>query len=134
MTAPHQPKDEHYALRTHPLKGRGAIPLWIGFVGPALVWFLAFTVDYALVERACVSETPFVLHLVMVVFILLTAGCIWISWREWNRVGVAKPDEAGGATPRARFMAGSGMLTSSFFTLLLLAQWLPHFFLSPCNA
>jgi hypothetical protein len=32
-----------------------------------------------------------------------------------------------------RFMAGLGFLTSALFALVILAQWIPSFMLSPCQ-
>jgi hypothetical protein len=134
VTAPHAPKDEHSALRTHPYKGSGALPLWLGMLGPGLAWIIGFAADYALVERACVSDTMLPLHLVMLLTVLLAAAGTAVAAREWRRTGRQWPDTEGGATARARFMAAAGTLLGGFFLLLLLAQWSSHLVIPPCLA
>ena len=134
MTAPHAPKDEHAAMRTHPYKGSGALSLWAGLLGPGLAWMAGFAADYALVERACVSRTTLPLHLVMLLAVLLAAAGTLLAARDWRRTGQAWPNADGGATARARFMAAAGTLLGGFFLLLLLAQWWSHLVIGPCLA
>ena len=57
----------------------------------------------------------------------------FVAWRTWRAEGSAWPGQAGGPAGRARFMAGLGLLTGALFILVMVAQGIPGFILSPCQ-
>lgn len=99
--------------------------------GPA-AWFLLLCVNYGLVRYICASGATWILHATTVAALLLVLGAAVVAWDAWRRSG--RPGEAteGGVVGRTRFLAVSGVVTSAFFTLLVLGSWIPILFLHPC--
>jgi hypothetical protein len=107
--------------------------LWLGLLVPPAAFLLNLELAYALVPAACGASTVAIVHLVHVVCLLLALGGGLLAWRTWKALGVEWPGEEGGPVARSRFMAGSGVLGSGLFALVILAQWIPSFVLSPCQ-
>lgn len=109
------------------------LPLWFAVLGPPVVWALRFGTLYTLVPYACWWEWLPAMHAVSVAALAVTAAAGWTAWSEDRRLGRA--GDAGPAAPagRARFMARFGMLGAGFFALVMVAEWLPTFLLSPCQ-
>ena len=59
---------------------------------------------------------------------------LWLDFlRDWQRVGGGSAEgSAGGPIERTRFLGLLGLLVSSLFSLLILAQGVAAFFLNPC--
>ena len=107
--------------------------LWFGILAGPLAFLLNLQLSYMLVHPVCVMAPRIILHLVPAGALLLTASGGVSAWRNWQRTGQAESSQAGGVLPRSRFMAGVGLLTSGLFILVIVAQWLPNFILTPCQ-
>jgi len=107
--------------------------LWFGILAGPLAFLLNLQLSYMLVQPVCVAAHHLVLHLVPAGALLLTASGGVSAWRNWRRTERAGSSKAGGVLPRSRFMAGVGLLTSGLFLLVIVAQWLPNFILTPCQ-
>jgi hypothetical protein len=107
--------------------------LWSGLLLPPLAFLTNLAIAYALVPRACTTNEPLLLHLVHFVSLLLTLAGGLVAWRVWRATGAEWPGDAGGPLGRSRFLAGSGLLSSGMFALVILAQWFPGFVLDPCQ-
>ena len=112
---------------------RAPIGQWVGFFLAPAVFFAHLQIAYALVPWACVRDGELWIHVVGVASVLLALAGIAAAWRVWARTGRGAPGEDGGAVPRTRFLAVSGLCMSTMFALLLLAQWVTAFFISPCQ-
>src|SRR5437773_7439984 len=112
---------------------RGIGWLWFGILAGPLAFLLNLQLSYMLVQPVCVTAHHLVLHLVPVGAILLAVSGGVSAWRNWRRTGQAESSMAGGVLPRSRFMAGVGLLTSGLFIIVIVAQWLPNFMLTPCQ-
>ena len=110
-----------------------ALTLWGGILAAPLAWFLQMQVNYALVPWACATGHLFVLRLVTLGGLAVAAAGALLAWREWRRMGGEWPKGAGGPQMRSRFMAVLGLLISIMFFLVILAQGIPNFILSPCQ-
>jgi hypothetical protein len=112
---------------------RGKLGLWTGVLGGPIVWSLQMQTGYALSRFS--SEHRWLLvvhHLVSLLGVAGAAYCTWLAWREWQRLGGGEPGGSEpGATGRSRFLALLGVITSGLFTLVIIAQWVPVFFISP---
>ena len=107
--------------------------LWAGvFAGP-VAWFLQQQLNYAVATWVCSFAGQLTLHLGSLAFLLLALGGGLISWRYWQQAGGQWPDEAGGVVSRHRFLSALGILMSSLFSLIVIAQWLPTLFYHPCQ-
>jgi hypothetical protein len=107
--------------------------LWAGLLlGPA-AFLLNLEVAYAIVPVACSSHNPLLVHLVHAVCLIIAATGVFFALRSWRACGETWPGEQGGRVGRSRFMAGVGLLLSTFIVMVILAQWIPSFVLSPCQ-
>ena len=113
---------------------RGKLALWTGVLGGPLAWALQMQAGYALVRFSCPRHWLSIIHHAVTLLLLAAAvACTVVAWREWQRVGRGKPQSAeGGVAGRSRFLAVLGIFDSGLFSLVIFAQWLPLFFLSPC--
>lgn len=107
--------------------------LWVGLLLAPVAFLINLEVAYALVPTACHSRNQLPVHLVHLVCLLLTIVGGLTAWRSWNTIGAAWPGEEGGPLARSRFMAGTGLLVSALFALIIVAQWIPSFLLNPCQ-
>jgi hypothetical protein len=113
---------------------REMIPLVGSILLPALIWGAQMEANYALVRRACSAQRSLSLHLVTVAALLLTAVSMGIAWNSWRRSGKRWPNELADSATRIRFLAVLGLLTSSTFFLVILAQGIATVFFYPCQS
>ncbi len=114
-------------------QGMGILALWLGLLAAPLAWFVNQLLSYSLVLWACSTGRQYTLHLVTLAMLLLAAAGGVIAWRAWRQAGREWHNEAGGVLPRSRFMAALGILLSSLFFLVILAQGIPSFILHACE-
>src|SRR2546426_2864705 len=114
-------------------QGMGLLALWLGLLTAPLAWLVNLLLSYTLVLWACSTGRQYTLHLVTLAMLLVAAGGGCMAWRAWRQAGREWHDEAGGVLPRSRFMAAMGILLSSLFVLVILAQGIPSFVLSACE-
>ena len=98
-----------------------------------VAWLFQLQVTYLFVLYACSTGQHFTLHLVSILTLVIAAGGGFVAWRNWQQAGREWPNQDEGVIPRSRFMAVLGVLTSALFFLLILASWIPSFFLGPCQ-
>ncbi len=107
--------------------------LWAGLLLAPAAFLLNLEVAYALVPTACSTGTRLLMHIVHLVCLFLAAAGALTAWRSWRLTGEIWPGGAGGRLSRSRFMAGVGLLLSLFIVMVIVAQWIPSFVLSPCQ-
>jgi hypothetical protein len=107
--------------------------LWVGLLLAPIAFLINLEVAYALVPTACSSRNELPVHLTHVACLLLTLYGLLTAWRSWQLTGAIWPGEAGDPLARSRFMAGTGMLVSAMFLLVIMAQWIPTLVLDPCQ-
>lgn len=113
---------------------RGKFWLTLGLLGAPAAWFVQLQAAYLMVYVSCATGGRLPYHLVSVLMLAAALACAVLSWRNWQRVGGAEPDERAGVVPRTRFLAALGVLMGALFCLAIVAQWAPAFVLPPCNA
>lgn len=99
--------------------------LWISiWAGP-----VAFAVDmqsrFALVQWSCFNHREWVLHVITITAFVAAAAGAALAWVAFSRLDRN--------LQRARFMAMSGFILSVSFAVSIVANAIPHLFLSPCN-
>jgi hypothetical protein len=109
--------------------------LWAGALAGPLAFFLHLQLDYVYVPWTCEQGGRWLLHLVALLAVALTAAGTWLSWRTLDRAGREWPEHqyAGGSVARSRFVAGLGVAMGALFLLVMLAQWIPIWILDPCH-
>ncbi len=106
--------------------------LWAGLLLPPFAMLTQMQVNYSLLRWACDGGYQLPLHLVSLAALVVTALSGWMAWRSWQRAGREWPGEEGGTLTRSRFMALVGLLTSTLFFVVIIAQWIPVFIFKPC--
>jgi hypothetical protein len=107
--------------------------LWTGLLAGPIVWLISFEANFALSSWACVTQGKAALYAVSVLALLLSAGSGLLAWREWGELGKEPPGDGEGAMPRSRMMAMGGVLLSTLFCLVILAQAIPEVILKACD-
>jgi small-conductance mechanosensitive channel len=106
----------------------GAGVLFYGILGPPLLTLLNLELSYALTPVACRAGTALVMNLTTAILLALVivagVGAATRLRRNWIEDTVLS---------RPGFMAMLGMLASTLFSVVIIAQWLPHAFLSACQ-
>jgi hypothetical protein len=111
----------------------GLLWLWAGVLVAPMAFLSHMQVNYTLTQRLCPGGRTVILHMVTLLFLLITAGCILIAWRSWQRAGKGLPDESDDQQTRNRFLAIVGMMISTLSFLIIVAQWIPQFVFNPCQ-
>ncbi|HET9983900.1 MAG TPA: hypothetical protein VFQ38_09950 [Longimicrobiales bacterium] len=115
------------------LRRTGSAGLWFAVFGAPLAWFVALVVAYALPAWACAAGRRWPLHAVYVVALVVCGGALLSARRIRRTTGDTEPGEAGGPLERTRFLAALGILASTLFGLVTLAQWIATFVIGPCQ-
>jgi len=104
---------------------------WLAVVGPPIAAFAQQQLAYYFVSPACTSRAPILLHVPTLVMLGLIAAATMYSRREWTRERDRSASD-NGQVGSGRFFALLGLAMGSISIVLLLAQWLPTLFVSPC--
>jgi hypothetical protein len=102
--------------------------LWAGMLTAPIAWSIQFLIIYALVMHVCKVQNARSLHLTSVVFIAIGIAAGILSW--WNTMQAAEGIEE--ERESTLFLGRLGLLTSAMFTLIMIAQVIPTFFIDPC--
>ena len=81
-----------------------SLALWFGLLGGPTAVFANVLVGYPSVDRACVSNSSTVLHVLTLMFLGIAILAGLVAWRLRQRAG-DWPGAARGLLPRSRFMA-----------------------------
>ena len=111
---------------------RSSLSLWFGALGGPLAALSSIVITYPAVDRACVSNSSVLLHVLTFFFLVVAAISGLTAWRLRERVG-AWPATAAGRLPRTRFVATVGILSASVAAVGIIMQWIPIFFLRACQ-
>jgi hypothetical protein len=111
---------------------RTSIALWFGMLGGPAAGFLNVLFNYQAVDRACVTDSSLVIHILTLVFLAVAFLAGLVSWRLRADAGRWR-DDAGGMLARSRFMATVGLLTSAVAIVAIVMQWIPVFIIGACH-
>jgi hypothetical protein len=112
---------------------RAPVAQWVGmFLAPA-VFALHLEITYNLVPWECARGGELWIHVSGILSVLLALAGAIVAWRAWMRAGREVPGDGGGSLPRTRFIGAVGLGFSATITLVLFAQWVAAFAVSPCQ-
>jgi hypothetical protein len=129
MTPPEEPTG---AERIEPDE-RAPVAQWVGLLLAPAVFFAHLQITYVLVPWACVRGGEVWIHVSGVLSVVLALAGAVVGWRAWMRAGREVPGDGGGSLSRTRFVGATGLGLSAMLTLVLFAQWLTAFVISPCQ-
>jgi hypothetical protein len=112
---------------------RANTALAVAYFLPSFAAFLQLEVAYLSVSRACRQGSALPLHVESVIALLLALGGVWVGWRAWSAAGRGWDEKGADPVARTRFLAAVGTLLGVLFVLVIVAMWLPIFFLDPCE-
>jgi hypothetical protein len=106
---------------------------WFGILGPLAAVWIQQQLAYYLVPKACYSGNVFIPHVAPLVGIAITAYAGLISWREVDSRRSRRSNGEDRVAGSAWFFGAVGLLMTGLAAALILAQWLPDFFINPCT-
>jgi hypothetical protein len=106
---------------------------WYGILIGPITFGFDLLLSYALVPHACSTGHHYVLHVITVAALAVIATGFVSSWMVHQRVPEGASAAGGDPVDRARFLAELGLLFSIFSAVLVIANALPRFILSPCD-
>jgi hypothetical protein len=114
------------------IEGRTRFGLWVGLLGGPILWLLNLQATYSLVPWTCRHGKFFLVPLSSLLFLgcTIAAGFIGRISAQRARLVQSEPDE--GMDEVALFMSQLGLWMTVLFALLIVAQAIPTFVLSPC--
>jgi hypothetical protein len=109
-------------------------PLWFGLLAGPIAWIIHLQTSYSLVIWVCKSGHEMALHILSLCCLLLAIGGALVAWAQFNACELtpAARSRDEGLIARSRFMALMGMMNSVLFALIIIAQGIPSFIISPC--
>jgi hypothetical protein len=107
----------------------------LGVLVPPLATLAGMQAGYAVVDKLCRSgvNPGASLHIVRAVTLLVVLGLGAMAWGQLRSVGVYEPGNAGDRTSRVRLLGWLGIASAALFSVVVIAQWLPVFFLDMCT-
>jgi hypothetical protein len=124
-TSDHAGFESKLAAPARPLRD---FVLWLGILGPPLLWLVEFQTVYMLVYPACGRGRNAIIGVSMFLFAIAIAACGIIGWS--NRVAVV---ESPARVKKTRhFMAVLSLMSMSIFLIVLTAQAIAALMVPPC--
>jgi hypothetical protein len=111
----------------------GLLLLWTSMLAGPLAFAINLQIGYALVKWACSREQTFLLPLVSVLALALTAWGAWLGWTCLVKVRAAANEEGGRLIDRSYFMAVVAIGLNALLALWILTTMFPQAVLSPCE-
>jgi hypothetical protein len=108
--------------------------LWAAVIGTPILWSIHLVLNYALVQRLCLSKRMWVMHVITLAFAGLAGVAMAVSAREWTRTARRKPvgPKDTEEISRAQFLAVLAVMVSTLFFMVILATGVPAFIIDPC--
>jgi hypothetical protein len=124
---------EREQVTGHFRAGASLALLWYGVLGGPLGFALDLAWSYAQVPHGCSTGHHYMLHLITGISLAIAAGALAAAWVSRARTPHDVTFEGGSSLARARFMAAFGIAISLFFMVVMIANAVPRFILSPCD-
>ena len=110
---------------------RQPFALWLGMIGPPMLWLAQFEIKYALAGSVPGSARHTAIIAVAIASLALLAASGVMSRREMRLAAASPLDQEARIVDRTRFMGVLGMLSAGLFFLVTLAQALADWFFQP---
>ena len=111
---------------------RAATAQMAGLVLAPLAFGADLLISYMLVQHSCSTGHYYVLHVISAVCFLVALGGAFIAWQQYQ-LAKGGSDEGGTPLDRSHFLGLLGTCFSLFIALVIIANAVPRFFLSPCD-
>jgi hypothetical protein len=119
-------------LRAYLNAPSGQVALWGGVLLGPLAWVVQLGAVYIALDELCDDAGRWLLSVASVVALALALAGLNLA-RNNRRLTAAAPDHPDdGTISRCRFVASCGLILSLFFSMVIIALWVPLFLLDPC--
>lgn len=108
--------------------------IWLALLGAPMLTLLNLSIVYALVAPACAEQNTLPLHLVSAISLLLCLLFTFMAWQQWQQYGVLPEVAEDDASARKSFLPVVAVISGLLSALVIAAQWVPQWVLSPCFA
>ncbi|MDB5933049.1 MAG: hypothetical protein JWQ01_393 [Massilia sp.] len=108
------------------------MPNWPALLLAPSVALANASVAYALVTPSCSRQQTIVLHMVALASLLLCLAMTWPAARNWLRQRTDPPLASDAVAARGHFLAQVATMAGLLSALVVLAEWLPQWIVSPC--
>lgn len=112
---------------------RALVTLWFAVLAGPLLLLWSQEAKYAMVGWACRSGHELMLHGTSAVTLVLVLVATLVAARRWREAGGREPTDAPDRDARTRFFAAVGLMLGALSALIVIAQWIPQIFHSPCQ-
>ena len=107
---------------------------WLALVITPTLVLINLTIVYALVVPACEDQSSFALHAVAIGSLALSLLLTFMAWQQWQKYSILPTHPEDDADVRKSFLPAVASMAGLLSTLVIAAQWLPQWILSPCFA
>lgn len=105
---------------------------WTMFAGP-FAWATDLGFSYALAQHSCSTGHHYVLHVITVLCALIALSGFATGWAAYKVLPHEASDEGVRPVDRTHFQILFGIIFSLAFTVVILAEAVPRWILSPCQ-
>jgi hypothetical protein len=114
-------------------EGRRVTQLWAGILlGPA-AWAVDFVLSYAVTHHECSTGAMLWHRTSSVIAVLVALWGAYLGWDSKRRLPDDVPIHEGNVIARSRTMAIAGIGMGLWFAVIIIAEAVPRFILSPCD-
>jgi hypothetical protein len=106
--------------------------MWGIFAGP-IAWAADEGISHAIVQHACSTGAHFWLHVITGLALLLASSGLVIALMQTASIPGPHIEDGGSRRDWTWWTARYAVASSTFFIVVLLAQTVPRFILSPCD-
>jgi hypothetical protein len=104
----------------------------IGVIIGPLAFGADLLLSYMLVPHTCSTGHFYVLHAISIVCFVIVLGGAWMSWMQYQNAREGN-DSGGSPLDRSHFLGLLGFASSVFFAVVIIANAVPRWILSPCD-
>ena len=113
--------------------GRTPLGLWWSLLAGFSTWAIDLSLSYVLEQHSCSTGHYYLLHVISIVCLVIALTGFGTGFVEFKRFPGTTSDEGGSPFDRAHFQALLGMAFSLSFAVVVIADSLPRWILSPCE-
>ena len=108
------------------MSARGIATQWAGVLAGPIAWALDLTIGYSRVKEACGTPWMWALHVMTLAALVIIALGAWAAWTALRATPDDAPTDGGRVIDRSRFLAILGLLSCSYFALVVIATSIPR--------
>ena len=114
-------------------EGRRVTQLWAGILLGPIAWAVDFVLSYAVTHHECSTGAMHWLRVSSALAVLVSLWAAYLGWDSKRRLPEDVSLHGGTVLSRSRAMAIAGIGMGLWFAMIIIAEAVPRFMLSPCD-